>query len=323
MDLLPQQVIGGVGLLPPRDVRGEARVPDGLLIALEEVPVPVGDGPPLPWKPMPAGRVEEPGGKLHAHQLRAAGLRAGLRKVLQVPGEAHLHVLPVEHQREGRAARGRLSVPRPAPVRAVAIGRHGRGRTGLAAGRPAVVDRPASADVGQRPAEPLGPEPRVGFREARLRPALPEHPERVLPEPVPLGPAEQRAQQLAFLSRIHVAPVLGDAPAVEPAAPAGGEVPGLLVERGGAVPVLEHTGLGAGRDALPEPLDTRGDQRGLDELARQPVQLLEEEALPGVGEDAVRIPEDPVDPAKVVAESRGSPPPGASASWSAARRCAS
>ena len=34
----------------------------------------------------------------------------------------------------------------------------------------------------------------------------------------------------------------------------GGEVAGLLVERGGAVPVLEDARLGAGRDALPEPL---------------------------------------------------------------------
>ena len=133
-----------------------------------------------------------------------------------------------------------------------------------------------------------------------------------------LGPAEEGSQELRLLPRIDVAAVLGDPPAVQPAAPAGGEIAGFLVQHRGAVPVLEDAGLGAGRDALPEPLDARRDERGLDELARQLIQLLEEQPLPRVGEDPVRVPQDPVDPAEVVAEPRrrrrccrGPPRPGA------------
>ena len=98
--------------------------------------------------------------------------------------------------------------------------------------------------------------------------------------------------------------MLGDAPAVEPAAPAARQVAGLLVERGRAVPVLEDARLGPGRDPLAEPFDSGRDQRRLDELAREMVEILEEQALAGVGKDAIRVAEDPVDPAEVVAEPR-------------------
>jgi hypothetical protein len=173
------------------------------------------------------------------------------------------------------------------------------GRLGLAGGGARI------ARVGQGGAEPLGPELRVGLREGRRGPALPEDAEPLLAEPVTLCPAEERAQELGLLPRVHVAPVLGRAPAVEPAAPAGGEVAGLLVERGRTFPVLEHARLGTGGDPLPEPLDAGRDEGGLDELAGQLVELLEEQPLPGVREDPVRVPEDPVDPAEVVAEPRG------------------
>src|SRR4029450_6792885 len=55
VDLLPQQVVGRVGLVAAGDVGGEARVPYRLLIALEEVPVPVGDGPSLAGEPVAGG----------------------------------------------------------------------------------------------------------------------------------------------------------------------------------------------------------------------------------------------------------------------------
>src|SRR5262249_19531550 len=79
----------------------------------------------------------------------------------------------------------------------------------------------------------------------------------------------------------------------------------LLVERGRALPVLEDTRLGTRRDALPEPLHTCRQERGFDELARELIELLEEETLPGVGEDAVRLTEDPVDAAEMVPEPAG------------------
>src|SRR5262245_48967364 len=109
-----------------------------------------------------------------------------------------------------------------------------------------------------------------------------------------LAPGEEGPQKLGLLARVDVATVLRGAPAVEPAAPAGGEFAGRLVEGRRAVPVLEDPRLGPGGDPLPEPLDARGNERGLDELAGQVVQLLEEEPLPRVGVDAIRVAEDPV-----------------------------
>src|SRR4029453_672907 len=117
------------------------------------------------------------------------------------------------------------------------------------------------------------------------------------------------------------------APAVEPAPPARREVPDLLVEGRRALPVLEHPRLaarpgppappphtprrGPGPAPPPHPPRPRRDERGLDELARQLVELLEEQALPGVREDAVRVPENAVDPPEVIAE----PPGHGAVSW--------
>ena len=64
--IFPQHVIGGVGLVASGDVGREACVPHGLLVAFEEVPVPVGDGPSLPGQAMPPGGVEKSRGELIA-----------------------------------------------------------------------------------------------------------------------------------------------------------------------------------------------------------------------------------------------------------------
>ena len=118
--------------------------------------------------------------------------------------------------------------------------------------------------------------------------------------------------------------MLGDAPAVEPAAPAARQVAGLLVERGRAFPVLEDARLGPGRDTLAEPFDSGRDQRRLDELAREMVEVLEEQALARVGKTRSGSRRIRLIRRKWSRNPAGAAPPWMrSASWSAARRWAS
>src|SRR5205085_2742448 len=88
----------------------------------------------------------------------------------------------------------------------------------------------------------------------------------------------------ASWSTVEARVALGALPLAEPAAPGRPQVAASLVEDRRALPVLEDAALGVVREALAEPLDAGADQRRLEEVARDPVEVAEREPLLRIGE---------------------------------------